>query len=162
MVVAAPAVPVAVNVTGLPDSVPDVAVRAFGPAVVPSPHAVTAAIPPVPVVTGVVGLTVPPPVATANVTDTPTTGLLNWSRTSTEGSIATAVPTVALWPSPALIAICLAAPAVPVAVNVPGLPVVPGPDAVAVSVFVPAVWLSVQLPTVAIPSALVVCVAPLT
>jgi hypothetical protein len=46
------------------------------------------------VVTGVEGLTVPPPEATANVTATPATGLLNWSRTITAGGVATAVPTV--------------------------------------------------------------------
>src|SRR6266540_3553061 len=52
---AAPAVPVAVNVTGLPVNPPDVAVSVFGPAVVPSVHDVTAAIPLGFVVTGAVG-----------------------------------------------------------------------------------------------------------
>src|SRR5204862_143712 len=46
--VAAPAVPWAVNVTGLPDSVPDVAVSVFVPAVVLKVHEVAAAIPSVP------------------------------------------------------------------------------------------------------------------
>jgi hypothetical protein len=93
---AAPVVPVAVKVTGLPVSPLDVAVRVFVPAIVPSVQDVTAAIPLALVVTGVVGLTVPPPDATANVTATPPTGLLNWSRTITDGGVATAVPTVAV------------------------------------------------------------------
>jgi len=42
---------------------------------VPASRTVTAAIPPAVVVTGAVGLTVPPPVATVNVTATPETGL---------------------------------------------------------------------------------------
>jgi hypothetical protein len=90
----APAVPVAVKVSGLPASPLDVAVRVLVPAVVPRVQDVTAAIPLALVVTDVVGLTVPPPEATANVTATPATGLLNWSRTSTDGGVATAVPTV--------------------------------------------------------------------
>jgi hypothetical protein len=142
-------VPVAVNVTGLPVSPLDVAVRLFGPAVGPSVHDVTVAIPLVPVVTGVVGTTVPPPDATANVTATPATGLPFASCTITDGSIGTAVPAVADWPFPALMAIELAAPAAPVAVNVIGLPV--SPVAVAVSVFGPAVGPSVQDVTAAIP-----------
>src|SRR3989442_12685773 len=76
----------------------------------------------VPVVTAVVGTTVPPPDATAKVTATPLTGLPFASCTITEGSTATAVPAVADCPLPALTAIALAAPAVPVAVNVTGLP----------------------------------------
>src|ERR1041385_4470014 len=88
----APVVPVAVKVTGLPVSPPDVAVRLFVPAVVPRVHDVTAAMPFALVVTGVVGLTVPPPEATAKVTATPATGLLNWSRTITDGGVATGVP----------------------------------------------------------------------
>ena len=75
----APAVPVAVKLRGLP-VIPlplAVAVSRFVPAVVPSVQDVTAAIPSAPVVTGVVGLTLPPPAATANVTATPATGLSN-------------------------------------------------------------------------------------
>src|SRR5256885_741822 len=113
---AAPAVPVAVNVTGLPVSVPEVAVSVFGPAVGPNVQDVTVAIPLAPVVTGVVGVTVPPPDPTANVTLTPPTGLPFASRTITEGATGTAVPTVADCPFPALIAIWVAVPAVPVAV----------------------------------------------
>src|SRR5439155_12695474 len=99
-----------------------VAVSEFGATVGPSVHVVTAAIPFAPVVTGVVGLTVPPPEATANVTLTPATGLPFASCTITEGGVATVVPAVADWLFPALTAIELAAPAVPVAVKVTGLP----------------------------------------
>jgi hypothetical protein len=93
---AAPVVPVAVKVTGLPVRPLDVAVRVLVPVVVPSVQDVTAAMPLPFVVTGVVGVTVPPPEATANVTATPATGLLNWSRTITAGGVVTAVPTVAV------------------------------------------------------------------
>ena len=88
--------PVAVNVTGLPDSPLAVAVRVFDPAVVPSVHDVTLAMPFVPVVTGVVGTTVPPPDATANVTATPLTGFPFPSFTITDGGELTALPAVAL------------------------------------------------------------------
>src|SRR2546425_109080 len=135
--VAAPVVPVAVNVTGLPVRPVDVAVSVFGPAVGPRVHDVTVAMPLVPVVTAVVGTTVPPPEATAKVTAPPLTGLPLASCTITEGSTATAVPAVADWLFPALRAICVAVPAVPVAVNVTGLPV--RPVDVAVRVFGPAV-----------------------
>src|SRR5207302_10002705 len=110
--VAAPAVPVAANVTGLPVRPAEVAVREFGPAVVPSVQEVSAATPLAFVRIGVVGLTLPLPAAGVNVTDTPATGLLNWSRTITAGGVATAVPTVAVWLLPALGAIDAAAAAV--------------------------------------------------
>src|SRR5207253_7862402 len=71
---AAPAVPVAVKVTGLPVRPEAVAVSVLVPAVALKVHEVAAAIPSVPVVT-VVGVTVPLPGATANVTATPDTGL---------------------------------------------------------------------------------------
>jgi acyl-CoA synthetase (NDP forming) len=67
----------ALKVTGLPVNPADVAVSVLGPTVEPSVQDVAAAIPLASVVTGVVGLTVPAPVATANVTETPATGLLN-------------------------------------------------------------------------------------
>jgi hypothetical protein len=152
--VAAPAVPVAVNVTGLPVSPVALAVSVFGPAVEPRVHDVAAAMPLAPVVTDVVGATLPPPDAMANVTATPATGLLFASRTITDGGVATAVPTVADWPLPAFTAIEPAVPAVPVAVNVTGLPL-SVPD-VAVRVFVPAVGPKVQLVTAATPLAFVV------
>jgi hypothetical protein len=150
----APAVPVAVNVTGLPVRPLEVAVSVLVPAVVPSVHDVTAAMPLPFVVTGVVGVTVPPPDATAKVTATPATGLLNWSRTITEGGVTTAVPTVAVWAFPALMAREAAAPVVPVAVKVTGLPA--RPLDVAVRVFVPAVVPSVHDVTAAMPLPLVV------
>ena len=45
IVVAAPAVPVAVKVTGLPDKVPELAVNVFEPAVAPSVQLPTVAMP---------------------------------------------------------------------------------------------------------------------
>src|SRR5262245_66494015 len=101
-----------------------------------------------PVVTGVVGLTVPAPDVTANVTATPATGLLNWSRTSTAGAVATAVPTVAVWASPASSATCVAAPAVPVARKGAGLDA--RPTDVAVRKLAPARVPSGALPWVGI------------
>src|SRR5947208_2605497 len=160
--VAAPAVPVAVKVTGLPVSPVDVAVSEFGPAVGPKVHEVTSAIPLAFAVTGVVGVTQPPPDATANVTVTPATGLPVASCAITDGVTSTAVPAVAAWPSPALMAIWLAPPAAPVAGKVTGLPLIPLPAALAVSVSGPAVVESVQLPTVAMPLASVVWLAPVT
>ena len=73
----AAALPVAVKMTGLPLSPGDVAFRVFAPVFVPSVHEVTLAIPLALVVTAAVGLTVPPPEATAKVTETFATGLLN-------------------------------------------------------------------------------------
>src|SRR3990172_8143405 len=145
IVVAAPAVPVAVKVTGLPVSVPEVAVRVLAPAVVPRVQLVTVAMPLELVAIAVVGSTVPPPPVTANVTSVPATGLPLASLTRTAGSIATAVPPVADWASPALSAIVVAAPAVPVAVKVTGLPV--SVPEVAVRVLAPAVVPRVQLVT---------------
>src|SRR6184192_38196 len=160
IVVAAPAVPVAVNVTGLPVSDPDVAVSVFDPAVALRVHEVRVAIPSDPVLTGVVGVTVPLPAAGVNVTATPPTGFPFASFTITDGGDVTAVPAVADWLVGLFAAIAAAAPAVPVAVKVTGLPV-SDPD-VAVRVLLPAVALSVQLPTVAMPLPLVVCVPPVT
>src|SRR5947208_6579243 len=90
--VAAPAVPVAVKVTGLAVRPEAVAVSVLVPAVGLKVHEVAAAIPSVPVLTGVVGVTVPLPGATANVTATPDTGLPLASLTITEGGGVTAVP----------------------------------------------------------------------
>ena len=95
IVAAAPAVPVAVKVTGLPESDPDVAVTVFVPAVVLRVHDVRAAIPSVPVLTGVVGVTVPLPAAGVNVTATSATGFPFASLTITDGGEPTAVPAVA-------------------------------------------------------------------
>src|SRR5216683_4140813 len=71
-----PAVPVAVNVTGLPVSVPDVAVRVLVPAVGPKVQLPTVAIP-LALVVWAAPVMLPPPAATANVTATPATGLVN-------------------------------------------------------------------------------------
>src|SRR5205823_6148052 len=151
---AAPAVPVAVNVTGLPVSDPDVAVSVFDPAVALRVHEGRAAVRSDLVLTGVVGVTVPLPAAGVNVTATPPTGFPFASFTITDGVVLTAPPAVSARPLPVALPIFAAAPAVPVAVNVTGLPL--KPVEVAVSVFGPAVALSVQLPTVATPLALVV------
>src|SRR5213592_1862696 len=131
--VAAPAMAVAVNVTGV--AVPAVAVSVLAPADVPSVQDVIVAIPLASVMTAV-GFTVPLPDATAKRTGTPAVGLSNWSRTSTAGGVATAVPTVAACVAPAWIVSCVATSAVAVAVKVTGVPV---PAAVAVSVLLPAV-----------------------
>src|SRR5216117_1624864 len=112
---------VAVNVTGV--AVPAVAVSVLAPADVPSVQDVIVAIPLASVMTAVAGLTVPLPDATAKRTGTPAVGLSNWSRTSTAGGVATAVPTVPDCVSPAWIVSCVATPAVPVAVKVTGVPV---------------------------------------
>src|SRR5207253_1110675 len=156
---AAPAVPVAVNVTGLPVSDPDVAVRVLLPAVALSVQLPTVAMP-LPLVVCVPPVTLPLPTAGVNVTATSATGFPFASFTITDGGDVTAVPAVADWLVGLFAAIVAAAPAVPVAVKVTGLPV-SDPD-VAVRVLLPAVALSVQLPTVAMPLPLVVCVPPVT
>ena len=92
IVAAAPAVPVAVKVTGLPESDPDVAVTVFVPAVGLRVHDVSAAIPSLPVLTGVVGVTVPLPAARVNVTATPATGFPLASLMITDGGEPTTVP----------------------------------------------------------------------
>jgi len=153
MVADGPAVPAAVNVTGLPESEPEVAVRVFEPAVALKVQLPTVAMP-LPFVVWLPPVIVPFPGATANVTATPVTGFPFASFTITDGGEPTAVPTVAVWLVGLFAAIVAAVPAVPVALNVTGLPL--KPVEVAVSVFGPAVALSVQLPTVATPLALVV------
>src|SRR5437588_133725 len=115
--VGAPAVPVAVNVTGLPDNVPEEAARVFDPAVGLSVHEVRAAIPSAPVLTGLVGVTVPLPAAGVNVTATCATGLPFASFTITEGCVLTAAPAVADCLVGLVAAIVAAAPVVPVAVD---------------------------------------------
>jgi hypothetical protein len=98
MVLGAPAVPVAVNVTGEPFAAA-LAVNAFEPAVFPSVQLPTVATPWLFVVVDA-PVTDPPPAATANVTVSPTTGLFRLSFTLTLGAtfdpaVATFVPTVA-------------------------------------------------------------------
>lgn len=103
MFAAEPAVPVAVNVTGDPANPADVAVRVFTPAVVESVHAGDSAIPEASVVT--FALT-----GSEKLTNTPDTGLPKESVTSTDGFVATAVPTTAVWLSPEFTAIVAAGP----------------------------------------------------
>jgi hypothetical protein len=127
--VAAPAVPVAVKVMGEPLNDPLVAVSVLAPAVVPRVQAGLVAMPALSVVTALLEAIEPPPVATANVTDTPLTALPCASVTLTDGAVATAVATVALWLFPPVTAIVVAAPELTVtlaesaAVNVVGLEV---------------------------------------
>src|SRR5207245_261773 len=73
IVAAAPAVPVAVNVTGLPDKVPELAVNVFEPAVALSVQLPTVATP-LALVVWLAPPTLPSPGATANVTATCATG----------------------------------------------------------------------------------------
>jgi hypothetical protein len=91
------AVPVAVNVTGLPLSPLTVAETVLAPAVVPSVQVVSAAMPAPFVVTvpPLAGDVVPLPPVTVKVTTVPCTGLLKASRTNTAGGVATVAPTVA-------------------------------------------------------------------
>jgi len=114
--VAVPAVPVAVNVTGLPVKPLAVAVTVFVPTAFPRVHDVTVAIPLPFVVAGFVPLTDPLPAVTANVTVTPATGLPLASVTITAGGEATAVPAGADCVVGLLLAIATAAPALRVSV----------------------------------------------
>jgi hypothetical protein len=153
----ASAVPVAMNETGLPFTPGEVAVNVSGPATVPSVQLPTVAMP-LALVVWLAPVTVPLRADVANVTVTPGTPFPFASFTITDGGVATAVFTVAVWPLPAFTAMLPAFPAVPVAVNVTGLPV--SVPEVAVRVFVPAALPSVQPPTVATPLALVVWLPP--
>src|SRR5207302_1598606 len=150
IVAAGPAVPVAVKVTGLPVSEPEVAVNVFEPAVALSVQLPTVATP-LPLVVWLPPVTVPLPAATANVTATPVTGFPFASFTITDGGVLTAVPAAADWLVGLFAAIVAAVLAVPVALKVTGLPLCP--VEVAVSVLVPAVAPSVQFPTRATPPA---------
>src|SRR5205823_2973937 len=95
IVAAAPAVPVAVNVSGLPESDPDVAVSVLLPAVALSVQLPTVAMP-LPLVVWLPPVIVPFPGATANVTATRVTGFPLASFTITDGGVLTAVPAVAV------------------------------------------------------------------
>src|SRR5439155_15653493 len=121
MLASAHAVPVAVKVTGLPESEPDVAVNVFGPAVALSVQLPTVATP-LGLVVWLPPVIVPFPAATANVTATPATGFPFASLTITDGGALTALPAEAVWLVGLFAAMVVAAPAVPVAVNVTGLP----------------------------------------
>ena len=91
---AAPAVPVAVNVTGEPTMLPLVAVNVFDPAVVPNVQLPTVAMP-LAFVVADKSVPDPPPEATANMTETPETGLPFASIIMTLGAVATAEPAAA-------------------------------------------------------------------
>ena len=107
---ATPGVPVAVNVIGDPPNDPDVAVRVFDPAVVPRVQTGEVAMPELFVDTVPAVASDPPPVATANVTETLGTGFPATSVTRTAGAVATDEPAVALCALPLLTAIVVAAP----------------------------------------------------
>jgi hypothetical protein len=108
--VASPAVPVAVNITGEPASPATVAVSVFAPAVVPKVQAGLVAMPSLSVLTALDDAIDPAPPVTAKVTPTPLTALPCASVTLTEGTVATAVPTVVLCRSPPFIPIRVATP----------------------------------------------------
>jgi hypothetical protein len=76
-------VPVAVNTTGV--SAPVEALKVFTPALVPSVHEPTAAIPDASVAT-LAPVTEPPPLVTAKLTVTPAIGAAFWSVTRTDGA----------------------------------------------------------------------------
>ena len=95
IVVAAPTVPVAVKVSGLPVSPVEVAVRVLVPAVGPSVQLPTVARP-LAFVVRAFPVMLPPPDATAKVTLTLATGFPLASVTSTEGSTGNVVPATAV------------------------------------------------------------------
>ena len=155
---AAAAVAVATNVT---ESTPTTTARRVSlsdPAVVPTVHAATVAVPFPSVIAGL-PVTLPSPEA-VNVTEVPDTGLLNASVTEMAGSIATAVPTVAVCPPPALTLTVAATSAVAVATKVTES--MPATTALNESLPEPAVVPSVQLVTVATPFASDVAGLPTT
>src|SRR5207247_10951246 len=61
-------------------------------------------------VVGDAPVTLPPPEATAKATGTPGIRFWNWSRTTTDGDVPTAVPAGAVWPSPACTDTCAGPP----------------------------------------------------
>jgi hypothetical protein len=108
--VAAPAVPVAVKDTGEPVSPATVAVSVFAPAVVPKVQSGLLAIPALSVLTAFEDAIDPAPPLTLKVTPTPLTALPCPSVTTTEGAVATAVPTVALCELPPFMTMRVATP----------------------------------------------------
>ena len=108
--IASPGVPVAVKVTGEPVSPATVAVSAFAPAVVPKVQSGLLAIPALSVLTAFEDAIDPAPPLTLKVTPTPLTALPCPSVTTTEGAVATAVPTVPLCWSPPFMAMRVATP----------------------------------------------------
>src|SRR6266550_4043032 len=146
MLPASPAVPVAVNETGLPLSPADVALRLFGPAAVASVQLPTVAMP-LALLVWLAPVMLPFPGVTENVTATPATGFPLASLTITEGGIGTAAPAGSVWLLPALIAICVALPAT----IANGALVTVRPVAVARSVYPEAAWSMLRSENVATP-----------
>src|SRR5204863_6102041 len=97
IVAAAPAVAVAVKITGLPASPLAVARAVSVRTVVPRVQEVAVATPLPSVVTGVAGSTVPLAPVALNVTATPETGFPFAPFTTTEGGEPTAAPAVPGW-----------------------------------------------------------------
>src|SRR3954462_12190184 len=137
MFAAAPAMAAAANETGDPVSVPEGAVKVWGPAVwasVPVEEVVPSA--------AVGAATVTAPVAGAlKLTAVPATALPNESGTLTINGGARASPTVPVWPEPETAARLAAAPDVAVALKVTGDPV--SVLEAAGNACAPAVWPSV-------------------
>src|SRR5207253_2546878 len=125
IVAAAPAVAVAVKITGLPVSPLAVARAVSVRAVVPRVHEVAVATPLPFVVTGVAGSTVPFAPVALNVTATPETGFPFASFTITDGGELTGVPAGHGALVGLVVGMVAAAPAVAVAVKITGLPVSP-------------------------------------
>ena len=117
--VAGPAVPVAVNVSGLPAiPVPDaLALSVLVPAVGPRVQLPTVAMP-LALVAVVLPVTDPLSDAAVKATAMFGTGLPYWSVTRTAGEMGTGVPTVAVCPSPVCTAMCAAGPRSGVAVKI--------------------------------------------
>jgi hypothetical protein len=165
MMAAAPGVPEAVKVTGLPLNPVAVAVTELFavPAAVPSVQLVSVAMPAASVLmlAGLAGLVLPPPATTVNVTATPATGLLLTSVTFTEGGAATVFPAVALWLVAELAVMLVAGAVVPDAAKVTGLPLKPVAVAVRVLLSVPTDGPRVQLVSEATPDPLVLMLAGL-
>src|SRR5207245_6975833 len=116
------AVALAVNVIGLPVRPAEVAVKVLvlETAVRPSFQEPTVATPDELVVWEPL-VSEPPPDATAKVTETPETGLPNWSVTSTDGAVATIGRASCGGRLPALVADVVAASAGAVATKVAGM-----------------------------------------
>lgn len=143
--VAAPVVPVALNVTGLPDRPAADAVTVFAPSVAPCVQLVSVAMPLAFVVTvaGVAGTITPPPTVRVNITATPPTGLPGKSVTFTLGGADTAVRIGTDCVTTEFAQSVVGAPIVPVLVNVTGLPL--SAATVAVTMFAPGKAPTVQL-----------------
>src|SRR5687768_6130558 len=116
-------VPVAVKVTGLPAMPGDAATSRFTPG--PSTQDPSVATPSASV-TGVAPVTCPPPSVSVKVTGTSGTGTPPTPVTITDGGVATAAPTGALWLVPPLARKRVGASSRAVAENDTGLPSSPG------------------------------------